>query len=115
MAANLSHSTSLKGKGKRKKKNEKTPGKETASVSPELLVVVSTAPLTKDGFLKAPEPSIETSELWKSQDVKTDYFKARVFRTGPQQEARTLFAKWKARLRSAYRQVWVEAGINQAL
>ncbi|MED6151865.1 hypothetical protein PIB30_086495 [Stylosanthes scabra] len=116
-------------------------------------------PLTKDCFLKAPEPSIETSELWQSQvllpfkvdntihaflgpiatreeldsishsfpstiehlplafckDVKTDYFKARVFRTGPHQEARALFQKWKARLRPFYRQTWVDAGINQAL
>ncbi|MED6148283.1 hypothetical protein PIB30_051629 [Stylosanthes scabra] len=146
MAANLSPPASSKEKGKKKKKKEKSSGKETAFVPPELLVVESTITLIKDGFLKAPEPSIETSELWKSQvllpfkvdntlhaflgpittreeldsilnsfpstveylplvfckDVRMDYFKARVFRTGPQQEARALFAKWKARLRPVY-------------
>ncbi|MED6187134.1 hypothetical protein PIB30_073511 [Stylosanthes scabra] len=159
MATNLSPPTSSKEKGKKKKKKEKLSGQETASVPPELLVVEMTVPLTKDGFLKALEPSIETSELWQSQvplsfkvdntlhailgpiatreeldsishsfpstvehlplvfckDVKMDYFKTRVFRTRPQQEARALFSKWKARLRPFYRQIWVDAGINQAL
>ncbi|MED6136264.1 hypothetical protein PIB30_054449 [Stylosanthes scabra] len=58
MATNLSPPTSSKEKGKKKKKKEKPSGKETASIPPELLVVESTVPLTKDGFLKAPEPSI---------------------------------------------------------
>ncbi|MED6207552.1 hypothetical protein PIB30_036799 [Stylosanthes scabra] len=67
MVTNLSPPTSSKEKGRKKKKKEKPSRKETASVPPELLVVETTVPLTKDGFLKAPEPSIKTSELWQSQ------------------------------------------------
>ncbi|MED6176005.1 hypothetical protein PIB30_083769 [Stylosanthes scabra] len=105
----VSHSASLKEKAssKEKKKKKKAEDKKIVPAPPKFLVADTVAPLNEEGFLKAPEPSIETSDLWSSQ--------ARGFRTAPQQEARNLLSKWKARLRSAYRDVWIDCGTNQAL
>ncbi|MED6163579.1 hypothetical protein PIB30_081343 [Stylosanthes scabra] len=130
--------SSLPTSSKEKKKKKKTEDKKIVSTPPKFLVADTMAPLNEEGFLKAPKSSIETSELWNSQrktrfdlpffpfncrasplvfykDVSTNYFKARVIRIVPQLELRSLLLKWKARLRSTYRDVWVKCGINQAL
>ncbi|MED6110033.1 hypothetical protein PIB30_039204 [Stylosanthes scabra] len=51
---------------KEKKKKKKAEDKKITPALPKFLVADAVAPLNKKGYLKAPEPSIETSELWNS-------------------------------------------------
>ncbi|MED6173491.1 hypothetical protein PIB30_060007 [Stylosanthes scabra] len=59
--------SSLPDSSKEKKKKKKAEDQKIILAPPKFLVADMVAPLNEKGFLKAPEPSIETSELWSSQ------------------------------------------------
>ncbi|MED6140314.1 hypothetical protein PIB30_091978 [Stylosanthes scabra] len=64
----VSHSASQKEKAssKEKKKKKKARDKKIVPAPPKFLEADTVAPLNEEGFLKAPEPSIKTSDLWSS-------------------------------------------------
>ncbi|MED6213702.1 hypothetical protein PIB30_095853, partial [Stylosanthes scabra] len=92
-----------------KKRKKKTEEQKITPAPPKFLVADTVAPLNKKGFLKAPEPSIETSELWSSQIT----LKARVFRTAPQQEARNLLSNGKLGLDRLTETYGLTAGLTK--
>ncbi|MED6133692.1 hypothetical protein PIB30_030453 [Stylosanthes scabra] len=58
--------------GKKKKKHSEEKEKMPITPSPpEFLVANGIPPLTGDGYLKAPEPSVESSEIWRRQAPMT--------------------------------------------